>query len=171
MRKRAFAWGLSLISLALVQAQQDAIVLPDEILAILDHEYHTWNLVDNSAVLQELVLRGMNLDTLECHPNLVCGDFDGDGRLDYAAYVQASAGENKRMILAFLRRGESYRQYLLGRGSDYIWLVRRGARQYDYDTGKHFRQKHDAIIDVTIEKGAITYVYENGGFREIITSD
>ncbi len=171
--KVAFSLTLLFVPLALVQAQKETVHLPHQIVAILDSEYQTWTFVDNFAVLKEPVLEPMGLDTSQCQPNFVWGDFDGDGNRDYAVYIQhhQESGENKRLIIAFLRRGNLYQQHLLKGGSDFIWLVRKGTRQFDFDTGKYFRQKHDAIIDVTIEKGATTYVYEGGTFKEVVTSD
>jgi len=168
--KLAFSLTFLFVSLATIQAQEKSVILPHQILATLDSGYRGWTLVDNFGVVQDPTLQ---LDTSKCHPNLVWGDFDGDGNRDYAVYIQhhQESGEKKRSILAFLRRGKLYQQHLLMGGGNYIWLVEKGTVQYDYDTGEYFRQKHDAVVDVTIEKGAVTYIYEGDSFKEVITSD
>lgn len=156
-------------------ARAQAPALPREIVAILDRDHHGWALVDNFAVLREPVVATQNLDTSRSHPNFVWGDFDGDGRQDYAVYVTVpGALGRERLLVAFLRREASFRSHVLARGTtlaDYIWVAKKGTRYYDHGTERYFRLTHDAIDAVTIEKSATTYVYERGTFRAVTTAD
>jgi hypothetical protein len=147
--------------------------LPAQAIAVLDSTYPAWSMVDNFAVLEDPGLQLSKLDTSECYPNLVWGDFDGDGRIDYAAYVQYNSESQGRItgIVALLKRGQSYEPHLLQGGSDFIWLAKKGSRRYDFETGKYFILGNDAIDDIFIEKAAATFVFQNGRFKEITTSD
>lgn len=162
-----------------VLAHQKIMTVPHEVMAILDNEYAGWSLVDNFSVLREPVLSYLNLDTSKSHPNLVWGDFNGDGKRDYAVFVErkTASGEKERFLVAFLRCGTSFQMHLLERAvypaqiGDYIWLARKGSRYYDYDRERYFRLEHDGIQAVVIEKAAVTYIFQNGRFQGIITAD
>jgi hypothetical protein len=154
------------------QAQVNRVALPGLIIAILDTQYASWSLVDNSWVLNEPVLKGY-LDTSKCYPNLVWGDFDGDSLQDYAALTnwKTHSGVEGRSVLAFLRRGNTYEQHMLRPCGEYIWLLPKGSSCYDYDKEDYFQLKHDAITCVIIEKAAIGFIFEDGSFSEIIIAD
>jgi len=161
-----------------VLAHQKTMTLPREVMVILDNEYTGWSLVDNFSVLREPVLSHLNLNTSKSHPNLVWGDFDGDGKRDYAVFVERkTASGEERLLVAFLRRSNSFQMHLLERAvylayiADYIWLAGKGSRQYDHERRRYFRLEHDGIEAVVIEKASVTYIFQSGRFQRIITTD
>jgi hypothetical protein len=50
-------------------------------------------------------------------------------------------------------------------------LGEKGREAYDYNTNRKFRYIHDAIILSDFEKSAVSYIYEKGKFRSVVTSD
>jgi hypothetical protein len=49
--------------------------------------------------------------------------------------------------------------------------MKKGERDYNYETDKKFTYKNDAVFTGYWEKGGVTFVYERGKFRSIVTSD
>ncbi|MET0753906.1 MAG: hypothetical protein ABWZ66_11055, partial [Pyrinomonadaceae bacterium] len=97
---------------------------------------------------------------------------------DYAALIEHGKSKNgageiigsRRLTIAFVSRGKGYRYFSFD-GGDYIVLMKKGAEDYDYNTGKKFRYQTDAIFDGIWEKSGVSYVWKNGKFIEIVTSD
>ncbi len=56
-------------------------------------------------------------------------------------------------------------------GGEYIALMKKGEKDYDYETDKNFIYKNDALFSGYFEKGGSSYIYEKGKFRGITTSD
>ncbi|HWQ03603.1 MAG TPA: hypothetical protein VNL38_03900 [Candidatus Nitrosotenuis sp.] len=110
-------------------------------------------------------------------PYQAVGDFDGDGRRDYAVYVwQQSPGGPQRLVLAFLERGAEFEMHVLEKeaGADpkiYIELLRRGQRGFDHERQRAFNYPRDAVGVAIFEKAGVAYLFESGRFRKIIVSD
>lgn len=111
-------------------------------------------------------------------PNLIRGDWNGDGRMDYAVLIEQGKLKNtaneiiedRRLLIAFVKNRKGFR-YSQFDGGDFIQLMKKGAKDYDYNTGKDFRYKTDAIFSGIWEKSGVSYVWEKGKFVEIVTSD
>ena len=102
-------------------------------------------------------------------PEFISGDFDGNRQLDYGLLIRQG---NKSYIVAFLRKGDSYKFYLVdSNAGNYLLLWRKGDQGYSYETQKNFIFANDSIEAVISEKAATSYVYENGRFRKVITGD
>lgn len=103
-------------------------------------------------------------------PNFIKGDWNGDGRTDYAAMLQLKSNQQKRITVVLMRSGKNYETYLL-EASDGLMSIRRGEKGHNYDVGKNFRYKNDAILDFIWEKAGTSYIWARGRFRGILTSD
>jgi hypothetical protein len=97
----------------------------------------------------------------------VAGDFDGDGRRDYA--VKFTAG-GRGYIVAFVARGADYVPYvLISMSAEEIRhtglsIGRKGQRN-ENEEGRTFVLRNDAPAIGTCESEACYYVYRNGGFH------
>ena len=112
-------------------------------------------------------------------PYLINGDFNDDGRLDYAVLIQQGAkatdgGAVKPVILhivVFFRKRDGYQMYhVTYEGGGSLMLMRKGETDYDYDKQREFTYPRDAIFS-GMGMGGMSYLYEYGLFRAIITSD
>ena len=113
------------------------------------------------------------MEEIKSDPNLISGDFDGDGSRDYA--LQITHGK-KRIIIAFLEKDNSFTKYFLETNpvdeTDlYLWLFKSGGQDFDYDVGEEFFYINDSIGVLFFEKSGVSYVFENGKFRKIWASD
>ena len=108
--------------------------------------------------------------------DVLAADLNGDGRRDYAVYILAGKGtaERRQRLLVYLRTEAGYarRTFASAAASELycLHLFRPGARDYNYETQKHFRYQH-ATVGVFSEKGGSSYVYWRGRFYRITTSD
>jgi hypothetical protein len=103
-------------------------------------------------------------------PNLIKGDWNGDGKTDYAAMLQSKSNQEKRITIVLMKSGKTYQTHILG-ASDCIMSIKRGKKDYDFERKKNFQYKNDAIFDYIWEKAGSSYVWEKGRFRGILTSD
>ena len=131
------------------------------------------------------------------YPEMIQGDWDGNGQLDYAIMIDyykdtyPATLENgaEVAVVAFLAtklgcvssvvtHREStclatdvgYLGRVVGHGDGFLLLMPRGSRDYDYGAQSEFVYQNDTISAGT-EKGGMSYLYENGKFRAIISSD
>lgn len=116
-------------------------------------------------------------------PNLIKGDFDGDGQADYAVLIEhgnfdrgGAAFSHVVEKLAFLRRGAGYRLYTLEEAAPanpelYLTLAGKGEEGVDFHTQRKFRYPNDSITVSFFEKAGGTYIYRKGRFRYIVESD
>jgi hypothetical protein len=56
-------------------------------------------------------------------------------------------------------------------GGEYLFVMKRGEEDYYYETGKNFRYRYDTISAGIFGKAGISFVYETGRVRAIITGD
>jgi hypothetical protein len=84
--------------------------LPDPIRRTLTQRFQGWEFPTLSPGFEASPGSGAS-------PAWIAGDFDGDGRLDYAVQLVApSSGGSVQRVLAFLRRGQAYTLVRWGRG-------------------------------------------------------
>jgi hypothetical protein len=114
----------------------------------------------------------------DAHPAFIRGDFDGNGQTDYAALIEYGTACLKggktsieTGVVVFLGNGNKFKFHRLNEASEYIALMKKGERDYNYETDKKFTYKNDAVFTGYWEKGGVTFVYERGKFRSIVTSD
>jgi len=116
---------------------------------------------------------------LEAYAQMIKGDFNDDGLTDYAVLIQQSAEANDRgvakplfvQIVAFFRKSGGYKMHLITSegGSDLI-LMRKGESDYDYEGQRDFIYPRDSIFS-GMGMGGTSYIWENGRFRALTTSD
>jgi hypothetical protein len=138
---------------------QPTFVIPKKIVTLLDSTYPGWHVVDNLKIINEPVLQHLHLDTTKCRPNFVWGDFNGDGKTDYVTYIERRLDSNPReqFLVAFLTERKEFTRFLLDQTSgdgylgDYIWLVQKGSKSYNFETDTEFVLEQDAVENITIE--------------------
>jgi hypothetical protein len=167
---------LSLAAPALCAQREE---LPPDVTLILDTKYPGWRFSQvNDDVRQFFKERFPN-----AYPNLVKGDFDGNGKTDYAVLIEHTnfdkTGKSFTHVvetLAFLRKGDGYRLYVLEESKPadlelYLNLARRGEEGSDFQTEKKYRYANDSISVSYFEKAGGTYIYDRGKFRYVLESD
>ena len=170
---------LFLLLLPATAAGQRAAPLPRPIRAALDQEFPGWRFSEVSAGVREFFRESLP----GARPNLVTGDFDGDGRADYALLIEHSnfdqpgAGFSHVVErLVFLRRGAGYRMHRLEQDSPanpdlYLTLARRGRQGFDFKAERKYRYPNDSISVWYFEKAGGTYIYQRGRFRYVTEAD
>jgi len=114
----------------------------------------------------------------EAYAQLIQGDFDGDGRLDYAVLIEYGSIRDRGVVIAartyivvFLHDQNKYKMKIVAReGGGCLQLMRKGDSDYDYEAQREFTYQQDTIMS-GFGMGGMSYLYENGKFRAIITSD
>jgi hypothetical protein len=157
-------------------AQNYAGRLPSPARLMLNGRFPGWKFAEVSPEVRQFFEQEMK----GASPSVINGDFDGNGRLDYAALIQHGKILNERgkaigsryYLVAFLRRGAGYRMYVIkDPGGEYLCLAKKGTRDYNYEEQKEITYANDAIMTGIFEKGGSSYVYKNGKFFSFISSD
>lgn len=74
-------------------------------------------------------------------------------------------------IIAFFRKRHGYEvHHVTSEGGTALILMHKGESDYDYEKQRDFSYPRDAIFS-GFGMGGESYLYENGKFRAIITSD
>lgn len=162
--KKKIVWGILVLSVFSIAIKAQNINLPKDCLTILNKNFKGWKLA------KVRIKEGV-----QSH-NLIKGDWNGDGKIDYAILInhgrrQLGSGdyELEAWAIAFIKTKTGYSFYKL-EGGDSIALMKKGARDYNYETGKNFIYKNDAIF-VGIEWSGSSYMWRKGKFIGFATSD
>ena len=168
---------LSVLPVFPATQQLSKLELPPQARDALYLKFPDWRYADISDEVRQALKQD---GAANIRPDLISGDFDGDGHADYAALIfhgttrveqDQVVGPDFSLVI-FTAREQGYQLHVIeDPGGGYIELIHKGDRLYDYETQKEFILEHDAIDAIIFEKGVTTYVYENGGFRAIITGD
>jgi hypothetical protein len=150
--------------------------LPAPLIAQLHADYPGWTLIQNSWTINYVSHQS---DTSKCQPNLVWGDFDGNGQTDYAFFLSSGSGisPGERCVVVYLSRSKGFTKHLLansetdGQIADLIWISPKGSIVHDYDADRSIKLAHDSIDAITVEKASVTYMFRAGRFVRIITAD
>lgn len=169
VRSVSLCLGLLLWLAAVVVCAQKLPHVPPALRAMLDREYKGWHLAEVSQEVKAYFAR----ERVTFSPNLLVGDFNGDGKRDYALLIEH---HSRLVVLVFVNRGRSCTRHVLetlpkGDVSVYLWLFRKGEKDYDYEARKEFTYRIDAIGVMFYKKGGVSYVYERGRFHKVTTSD
>jgi len=150
--------------------------LPRPIKVLLDRNFPGWQF---PAVSEDDCQDVKTWGGKDAFGQLIQGNFDDDGRLDYAVLIELESGTDDRglvsrpavYIIAFLaRRNEYSMRIVTHEGGGCLQLMRKGEGDYDYHAQHEFTYAHDTIFSGW-GMGGSSYLYEHGKFRAIITSD
>ncbi len=130
-------------------------VLPETIRATLDQEYPGWKLAPVTPQIQsEFKKHRANRS-----PSMASGDFDHDGKQDYAVQIAFTAPDQpeqivtEQIVIFFLSRGDAYEETIVQTmGLDptvYLWAAK------------------DLLRVLGGPVGDTTYAYLNGRFEEV----
>lgn len=159
------------------RSQSPLLELPIEAREMLNAKFPGWQYAEISDEVRE---GERQYGHANARLDLISGDFNGDERADYAALINYGTArlENDEVVgpdialVIFIARRQGYRLHTIkDPGGEYIALIRKGDKGYDFELQKEFIFEHDAIDAIIFEKGATSYVYEHGHFRAIITGD
>lgn len=172
MKKISLLYLLLVITFSTVQAQ--TVKLPNACKKILDKKFRGWKLAE----IREDITAYFQKERPAYQLNLIKGDWNGDGKTDYAALIDHGKLKNaegeiisdNRLMIAFVSAGNGYKHFRFD-GGDYITVVEKGSQDYNYETQKTFRYKNDAIFDGIFEKAGISYIWNGKKFIAVVTSD
>ena len=169
---------LCLLMLPITSASQSD-QLPEAIKSTLNKRFPGWRFSEVGVGVRQFFRERFS----EACPNLIKGDFDGNGQMDYAMLVEHSNFDKSGVAvthvvekLAFLKRGTKYKLYILEEYAPadpelYLNLARKGEESRDFQTRTKFRYPNDSISISYFEKASGTYIYRKGRFRYVIESD
>lgn len=150
--------------------------LPSSVRATLNRRFPSWKFAEVSTEVQQFFKSEMKNEV----PHLISGDFDGNGRRDYAVLIwhgtvrsaQAKLSWPRAFLVVFLQRGKGYRMHVIKEpDGEYLSLVKKGTQDFNYDEQKEITYTNDAIVAGIFEKAGSSYVYVNGRFRSFVSSD
>ena len=112
----------------------------------------------------------------------ISGDFDGDGRSDYAAQIvvhrmgHPGGVDSAQLVVVLLRRRNRFDKHVLGAGGGpntgiYLGRIPRGETVHDYEGRSAVTLESDAVHQIFAGQASVAYVYDDGRWREIVTGD
>jgi hypothetical protein len=178
MKTLSIMLGLLLIAPNLAWGRQRSVQLPINVRSALNKRFRNWKFAAVDSDIRKFLRENVSADA---RPEIIEGDFDGNGKSDYAVYI-VHGKDSRRMLtaVALMRKRARVEVHILDSGipspkpvsfSSGLVLAKKGVEAYDYHTDRKFRYRHDAIILSDFEKAGVSYIYENGRFRSIVTSD
>lgn len=169
--------GALLVTKALAQQEVANPKIPLSIQRTLNNKFPGWRFPNLNRDIRKAAKQSAQFPQM----NLIQGDFDGNGQLDYALQIEQGNFLNERngnssnrlYLVAFLKKGNGYRFYLVDENGDrdYLILQKKGGRLYNFELQGNFTLKNDAFEAIIFEKAGTTYVYEKGRFLAITTGD
>lgn len=162
-----------ILCLGFAPLQAQSIQLPNSCKKILNKEFRGWKFAKISREVSEYHQERK----FPFEPNLIKGDWNGDGKTDYAVLIEQgklknSEGkiiENRRFTMAFVQTKTGFNHFKL-EGGDYIQIFKKGENDYNYDSQKDFIYKNDSIF-VGLGCCGSSYIWKNGKFIGFVTSD
>jgi hypothetical protein len=163
------------IALFVILSLQDSsppMQLPSQITQVLDVKLPGWQWGTVSNYVRQFFQDHFKLP----YPRFIIGDFDGDGRADYALKVTVSSHQSKAdIIVAFLGSDSSFTYHMLDSSSSepeiYVSLISKGSRLHNYETSENFTMINDGIGVSYFEKAGDTFIFKDRHFLAIPTSD
>jgi len=144
----------------------------------LNKKFPGWKFVNIHKAIHKRLREHISKDAL---PNLIQEDFDGNGQSDFAVYItHGRRSKEKDIIVALLKTGELFQLHILNSvvstseqypSEHYLMVAKKGSEGLDHETHKKFKYARASIMEIIDGRGSISYVYEKGKFRQIITGD
>jgi hypothetical protein len=164
---------LMLVAVALVlclvsngQAEEKTPI-PEGVKSVLDHMHPGWRLAGISDENRQYCFKKDS----KYEPTLIWGDFDGDGKRDYAAIIIYG---KKTAVIVFLARGTGYRALEVfttsrpgERPPELLEVFPKGTQ---LGTTPH-KSAHESIAMEYCESSSAIYFYEAGAFHHVIAGD
>ena len=150
--------------------------LPLPIKVLLNRNFQGWSFPE---VSDDECYAVRECGGLEAYAQMIKGDFNDDGLMDYAVLIQRSAETNDKGvakplivdIVAFFRKTGGYKMLpVSSEGGSCLILMRKGESDYDYEADRDFTYPRDSIFS-GVGMGGTSYIWENGRFRALTTSD
>ncbi len=113
--------------------------LPPDVRATLDEQYRGWRFATLDAQFSGLLAAGDS-------PEWIKGDYDGDGKVDYAVHIVNEGSDGSQKVVILLSRAKGF-------------------------VNKSFSVPTDAIDVIYEEKGGVTYLFKRDHFRRIVSGD
>jgi hypothetical protein len=105
-------------------------------------------------------------------PCRVSGDFDGNGESDIAVQLERPGPNRRRQIVVVVfQRGAQLVPVYAGEGADTLGVAKKGTRDWDYETERHFRHATDAVCVGEDERSGYALVYRGNRFLVVMNSD
>lgn len=173
---KSLVLGMLLVFVPVIHAQ---VEIPKAVTDSLDKDYPGWRLSLVSEEVKTFFKERYPNDS----PNIIAGDFDGNGDKDLAIILEHTnfnePGKSFTHISAFVvyfNRGGKYKKHVIGEGAPaddivYLNLVKRGESIREFTSDKKYPAKNDSISVSQFEKASSTLVFVKGKFKEVITSD
>lgn len=173
-------WALVVLTLGLhvmpigpaMAARRVRAKIPLAIVANLDRRFPGWRLAvprDELQWIADRLYHGSLRDMC-----IAKADFDGNGEIDCAVFIQTGPTADDARLILFLQRGRRYWHRTLERGLSagemFVSVAAKGSRGYNYETDRHFVYARPTL-EFGSEKGGYSYLYESRRFRRVITSD
>jgi hypothetical protein len=181
--KRFFIFIFLFFSLDGFSFGQD-VNLPAACRKILNEKHRGWRFAKILPEIQKHLRETVSSD--DARGDLIAGDWNGDGRRDYAALIEhgtlySSDGNpvltndgkmlKRNVAVAFVQSGKSYEYFLLDDYGDYLLTEKKDTPLYDYSTKSRVRFKTDTIFAGIWEKAGRSFVWHKNKFIYFQTSD
>lgn len=159
-----FHWGLrSSVGLLLLAASVLAGDLPPDARRAVDNRCHGWRPAPVAPQIEEWFRQ----DQRSLHPNRIEGDFNADGRRDFALEVIC---EGRQRVFALISRAEGFEVHALADDPadpfTFLVLYRKGEKDFDFETMKPFRYATDALGLLYFDRTAVTFRWIGKAFEK-----
>lgn len=140
--------------------------LPNDVASEIENRFSSWKLasIDESIVSYYAERRNHE------KPNFIRGDWNGDGRVDYALILERRLRPENKLLVVLMRKGAAFRHIFLP-ANDCIMALKKGTKDEDIEARRTFTYRNDAIFSYYWEKGGSSYIWNGGRFRSVLTSD
>ena len=103
--------------------------------------------------------------------SVASGDYDADGRIDYAILLQPKPTHSGKLIIVVFLSSVGDEPVVAGEGNLYISTVTRGSRGHNHDTGQDFTYTNDAIFSGDFHCCGYSLIWREGKFIRVTTAD
>ncbi len=160
MKPSKIFFGFPLLIMLLIAASQTtfAQTLPVKIRSHLDKSYSGWKLSAGDPICNSRAV--------------VAGDFNGDKKTDYAVMFHRGQNDNGGYVVAFTSQKTDYEPYQLENitandlSRSFLAVGRKGT---EHSNGQ--KLPFDAPAGGTCEASSYFWIYGNGAFKQVFTSD
>ncbi len=167
--KKYILFSVSVLLLSFAPTKAQKITLPAECAKILDQNFKGWKMAKVNKDAADWFRKSKH----SFAPNLIKGDFDGNAKTDFAVLIQQAVdSQPTNSTIVFMNSAKGYKMLNLeGGDGDYLIFEKKGRKAFDHEKNKSFIYKSDAVTVGIWEKAATSYIWKNGKFVGIVTSD